>query len=196
MSVDELLRALEREAEAEIAAILGAARAEADELDREGARRTQARADAAVARARARTQATIDADVAEARRRRGGDVLVRRAAALDRVRAATRVALPGLLEADDVVDALVASVVAALAGGAAGEATETVTLRCPPTLVAAVRRRLSGRPDIIVIADEAIGPGLLAERAGGRVTIDARLTTFLERWWPGLRLAIRPAERP
>jgi len=194
VAIDELLRALAREAEAEVATLRASARAAADELDRASARRAADRAAAVLAEVRAARQRAADAAVATVARRRRGDVLRGRAAALDRVHAAVTAALPGLLVGPDgaaILAALTASVAAALVGGADDEPVE---LRCPPALIERVRAALGPRPGLTVIGDPAVATGVVARRADGQVTVDASLATCLDRWWPRLRVDVRPPD--
>jgi vacuolar-type H+-ATPase subunit E/Vma4 len=197
VAVDELLHALEREATAEAEAILAAARADADEVARAATRRAAAHAGAVLAAARAKEQLAADAEVAAVARRWRRDVLAGRAAALDRVHAAVSAALPGLLTGpggDAVLAALIDGVEAALATAAPTAAGERIVVRCPLALAARVEARLRARPGLTIVGDDAVGAGLVAERAGGEVTIDARLDAALARWWPALRVGVRPAD--
>ena len=61
-------------------------------------------------------------------------------------------------------------------------------VRCAPALLAAVRARLAAHPGLHVEADAAVTAGAIAERAGGRVVVDATLGSLLARLWPRLRL--------
>lgn len=197
MAIDDLLRALDREAEAEAEQILATARADSAASERATAERVTRRQRIALAEVRAARQLAADAAVATIARRRRRDVLASRAAALDRLHAAVATALPGLLTGTggaEVFAGLVAGVTAALAGGGAdaGAAAESVEVRCPPALVEGIRRLVGPRPGLTVVADPAVSAGLIALRDGGRVTIDARLATCLDRWWPHLRVEVRP----
>lgn len=98
MALPELLRALEHEAAAEVAAAREAARAEADAIRAEAARRRDARLRTALDRHDAAERARHDAEVAAASRRARTAVLEARAAALERLRAAVIAVLPGTLD--------------------------------------------------------------------------------------------------
>lgn len=200
MAIDELLRALDREAQAEAAQLLATARADAAASERAATERVAHQQRVALAETEVARQLAADAAVAAIARRRRKDVLTRRAAALDRVHAAVTSALPDLLAGDggaEVLAALVAGVTAALAGGGPDlrVAAEPVEVRCPPALVERVGRALGPRPGLRVIADPAVSAGLIAVRDGGRVTIDARLATCLDRWWPHLRVDVRAPDK-
>jgi hypothetical protein len=116
MAIDELLVAIEREAEAEAAAIRAAGRAEAEAIAAAAAER---RADATRAGARehrAVVQARADAELAAVIRRTTHAVLAARAAMLERLHEAILEALPGVLD-EPMRDRMRAEVRAA-AGGA------------------------------------------------------------------------------
>lgn len=188
MPLPDLVRALERDTEAEVRAILAAGEAQAAQLEADGAR---ARADL-LARdaAEAATQhqaraATQLADVARASRH---EVLAARAAMLARLREAVDAALPHLLAADPRLGA--SSLTAALACADAGPAT----LRCAPTLLAAARA--AAPPTITVVADPEVATGVVLELASG-TRVDATLATLLAREWPRLACeAIAPEPSP
>lgn len=120
MPIVDLLQALEREAEAEIAAVLEAGRAERDALRAEAARRRAERDRVAVDAHRATVQARADAEIAAAARRASAGVLGARAAMLARLRAAIERRLPGLVD-----DALLAELERAVRDAAPGEVTVT-----------------------------------------------------------------------
>lgn len=196
MAITALLDALEREAEAELAALRASATADAEAALRAADVRAGQLTAAALTRARAARQAAADARVAEVARRRRRDVLLARADALARVEAAVAAALPGLLDGPAgavLLARLLDGVRAVLAPD------EPVTVRCTPALREQVAAALPGS-GVTVRADPQVAAGLVAERGGGRVIIDARLATCLERWWPHLRVDLRPdagaEERP
>jgi len=156
MAIDELVAALEREAEAEIAAIRAAARDEADRLAAAAAARRAASTRAAVDVHRAGVQAGADAELAAATRRAMQEVLAARARMLDRLRAAITAELPGL------ADPAVRERLRAAARDAAGDGA---------------------------IREGSDATGLRIEIEGGRVTIDATLSSLFARLWPRLRIA-------
>ena len=64
------------------------------------------------------------------------------------------------------------------------------TLRCHPALEPAVRKIVEGRPEISVVADPALGPGLWAEAADGSLAVDGTLAGRLRRLRPALSLDV------
>ncbi len=190
MAIGDLLGALEREAAAEVAALGAAARADAARRTTEAAARRASHCEVALDRCRAAAQAATDAALADAARRGRREVLTARAAALDRLRAAVAATLPALLAGPDrepLLDQLTAALLAATGA--------TAAVRCAPALVDGVAARLAAHPGLRVAPDATITTGMVAERDGGRVVIDATLTSLLHRLWPRLRLEARPAER-
>lgn len=177
MPIAELVTALERDADAEIQALLEAATADAARLDAEAERARQARLAGAGARTAAECQAAADAALAAATRRARGEVLAAQAALLERVRAALAAALPSLLEGD-VGARLVADAVAC-AGDVPG------VVRCAPCLAAVARASVPAT--LRVEADAAVATGVVVELATG-ARIEATLARLADREWP--RLAI------
>ena len=124
MALPELLRALEREAVAEIAALREAARADADRLRADVAHRRDARIRAELDRHAATERALRDAEVAAVSRRARAAVLEARAAALERLRAAVVEALPAVLD-DRLRDTLMSAARAIAGDDATYEPTPT-----------------------------------------------------------------------
>jgi vacuolar-type H+-ATPase subunit E/Vma4 len=184
VAIANLLAALEREADAERAAITAAAEAEAEQVRAGAARRHDLDRQTAIAAFRAERTRRADAEVAAAARRWRGDVLAARGAALDRLRAAMAAELPAQLAGGDgprLLDALLAAALAPLPDDAAA------TVSCPPALAAAVRERLAGRPTLAVTGDGDVGSGARIIVGGGALVIDATLEAQLDRHWPRLR---------
>lgn len=201
MAIGPLIDALERETAAEVGALDDAARADAERTAADAAARRARRRRDALADARARARRDHDAALALSSRTTRAAVLEARAAALDRVYAAARTRLAELLTGDAgarVLDRLLDAVLAVCGDGG--------RLTCSPPQLAAVRARLAGRAGSIVDGDAAatggftvegdpaVTAGIVAERDEGRVTVDATLPTLLDRWWPRLRVEVRPPE--
>ncbi len=168
MPLGELLHALKRDADAEVRAITAAGAAEVARID---AASTCACTDRLAIATRAFTdelQAAADADLATVERRTKRDVLVARAAMLERIRDAIRAELPPALDralATRLLDA-------ALAYAGPG------TVRCAPDVV------VPPRADLTVVVDPSV-TGVVLELANG-TRIDATLDALLERAWPRL----------
>jgi vacuolar-type H+-ATPase subunit E/Vma4 len=177
VAIAELLRALERDADAEIRAALDAARDEAGRVATEAARARDDRVGAAHALALARSQAQADAALAVATRRARADVLTARAAMLRRLRDAARAALPAVIEAR-AAELGPRQVAAAIAytGGKPG------VLRCPAVLADAARA--AAPPGLRVAVDPTLTGAVIDLDGGAR--IDASLDAILERDWPRL----------
>ncbi|HEU0032564.1 MAG TPA: V-type ATP synthase subunit E family protein [Kofleriaceae bacterium] len=169
----DLLQAIEREADGQVAALRAEAEADVARIEQEAARARADRRDAASRHVIDELQARADLEVATAERTARTRVLAARAAMIDRLRTRVRDRLPDLL--DDTTGR--ALVTAALAGATAAAAT----LRCAPILVELAR---SHAPPSVRVepADELVGA--ILDRPGMR--IDATLDTLLDREWPAL----------
>ena len=174
MALPELLRAFERDAEAELRAIRAAGEADARAIDAAAARARTEKIVAAASATAAEHRAQADAQVAEAMHRARGAVLVARGAMLGRVREAIAAELPAL--AREVGDALLA-VAIAWAGDEPG------VLRCMPEM-AARAAELAPR-SLRVEADPLVTTGAVVELDAG-TRIDATLAMLLDRDWPRL----------
>jgi vacuolar-type H+-ATPase subunit E/Vma4 len=183
MSLDRLLETLERDARAEAARVLVAARGEAKAV--------RARAEAGVARRRAEAlraheealRADAAARLAVVRRRGRAVALDARQQLLERVRAATR---ERIAAAEGEAGSLAVRLRAALACHGAAP----VEIHCAPALAEAVRAVARGRPGATVTPDGTAADPLVARAAGGALEVDATLAALLERHWPELAIDV------
>lgn len=174
MALAELLQAIERDAAAQIEAVLAAAEAEVRQIEADG-QRDQARLRTDVARTvREEHQRDADAEIAIARRNARVEVLVARAAMLERVRTALQAQLPELARPLGTV-----MVTAALScvGSARG------VLRCPTEWLD--HARAVAPPSLELEAAPPGATGVMIELATGTHVV-ATLETLLEREWPRL----------
>lgn len=186
MALPELLRALQDDTAAEVRAIAAGGAAEAARIESETARARSERVATAIAKFAAERRAADDADLAAVIRGARADVLVARAAMLERVRGAVLGELPGLLAGDPELGRALVSAALACVGDQAG------TLRCAPSLGDAARA--TAPPAIRVEVESSIATGVVIELATG-TRIDATLTTLLERAWPALACEALVLER-
>lgn len=189
MALDELLRTLEEESGARIAALLAKARSDAEQLRAGRAGETARRHAAALAARevefRAASARTLEAAQREARRQ----VLEARAEALERIRRraeqllAERAADPELLgvQVEDLERAL------DYLGNAAA------VVEAPAPLVAGLEAILDGRARVVAQPPGAVRPGLTIRADDGALTVDATPAGRLARAWP--RLTIELAAR-
>ena len=186
MALAELLKELERGAQIQVAAMLQAARAEAD--------RMAAASEAEVARQRARLLATrtsgARARAAEAEalaaQRAAADVLRARTRLVERVFAEAERGLPGAVASAAYAAALPVHVAEVLRYAA----DESVTLRCTPSLVARVAAMAKGRNGTRVEADPSVASGIELRADDGRYLVDNTLRGRIERMRPALGAAV------
>jgi vacuolar-type H+-ATPase subunit E/Vma4 len=186
MALDDLLHAIERDAETEIRAIRAAGEAEAARIEADAAQARAQRIAAAIAAFAGDRRAAADLELATAARCAQADLLAARSAMLDRIRAAICAELPALVADQPRLGARLLAAVLAYAGDAAG------TLRCAPSLVDAARA--AAPPSLRVEGDPAVSTGAIVELAAG-TRIDATLAALLEREWPGLACEALAMER-
>ncbi len=180
MALQDLLAALEREAEQRIAAEQAEAAAAAATLLRDAEARRVARREELLARERTRLETAAAREVALATRDAEHAVLTAREALVERVLALVREGL-----AREPLSAAEIAALAALAERALAHAGDRPAgVRATPALQPAVAARLSGR-GLSVAADAAVCAGSQVATADGHLVIDASL--------PG-RLAAREAE--
>jgi vacuolar-type H+-ATPase subunit E/Vma4 len=189
VALEKLIEVLRQGTEAEAAAILTAARTEADAI--------RARTEAEVAERRGREQAAREAERASAielalttgRRTARREELEARQRVLDRVFAAAAAEFGAALERPEYRAALQALVTEAVGclGGREG------TLRCHPTLQRDLKRIVGSRPALRVVGDPATGSGFKLLSDDGAVEIDGTLEDRLVR--RATRLAVEVAAR-
>ena len=186
MALEELLRTLEEEANARIAALLAKARADAEQFRAgragESARRRATALAAREAELRAASARTLEAGRREAKRQ----VLEARAEVLERIRRraetllAQRAADPALLEAqardlERALDYL---------------GTAPAVVEAPTQLLAGLRAMLDGRARVVAQPTTAARPGLLVRADDGALTVDATPAGSLARAWPRLTIEL------
>ena len=184
MALAELLSAFERDTEAEVRAILAQGTADVAQIDEDSARARAEEIARAAAPAIADRRAADDARIAEATHRARADVLAARAAMLDRLRAAVRAELEGLVDAQ-LGAALIGAAVACAAG-------EPGVLHC--SLALADAARAASPATLRVEVDAAVATGAVIELASG-TQIAATLDAFLDREWPRLACEALALER-
>jgi len=179
VSVEPLIRALEREAREEIRDLQDRARREADRLIGEASAEEEERLERTLAERGARLRAEDGARRAGARLGARRRVLEARRRCLDRAFAGAAGRLPKLLlgpARDDLARRLLAAAL-----DCAGE--RPVEIRCPGALEETVRTLLAALPDATrrrLVVDDAVGSGLVLTSDDGRLHIDATLEGQLE----------------
>lgn len=177
MPLDHLLAALERDGGAQAEALLTDARATAAAITRE--------ADELVARRRADALGTREAELrgaaevalGEARRAARLAVLAARQRLLERVFTAARDLFAEAVAGDTYRAALPTHLAEAL--NAVGDAP--VLIRCPETLVPAVRAVVARKKHLTVQGEPAARPGITIVTTDGGIEVDNTLEGRLER---------------
>ena len=194
MALDQLLSALEREAQATADRVLAEARAEVARLTAVAADEIAQHRDAVVTPRIREARAAMEAALGLAGREVRGEVLRARARLLARIFAVTRDALASARTRDDYVTAVPARIDAALAciGG-----NDDIVIRCPSPLVGIFRSAIRDRVRVSVHPDDTIVGGFVLATESGSVTIDDTLEFRLERNATALaRIALQALERP
>lgn len=192
MSATPLTDQLFRDADAEVARRLAAARAEAARLEADEAAALDAERREALA-ARARALGTELQHERTARdRRRHFDLLAARRRLVDRAIEVAMRRAPELVGRDDVAEALRRIVRGALAYLPEGDGA----VSCHP-LVMPVLQGMDGLGGATIVADDALPFGVVVESRDRRVRIDATLATLVAREREALSIALvrRHAER-
>jgi vacuolar-type H+-ATPase subunit E/Vma4 len=176
MSLDQLLAALQREAQAEADRLLADAR--------EDAARRAAVTEAAVAREREESlgahareqQAELEATLSAARLNARREVLEARERLLERVFAGIRGASPRAIAREEFIASLPGRIASALA---CVDPEEAIVLTVHPAIAAAVSALHAEDPRLTMREDPAIGSGFRAATADGTVevidTLEARM---------------------
>lgn len=186
MSLAGLLGALERDAEARMAADRQAAAHEVAELHAESERRLSQRREAATRAATATLEEARARELALATRRVRSTVLESRERALDRVlqRIHALAAAPGADAAGNTGLLELASAALSYVEG------ESALVRATPELVLPLSQRLTSEPRPRVVADPTIPAGAIITTEDGRVTVDATLAGWLQSREPEIRMLI------
>jgi vacuolar-type H+-ATPase subunit E/Vma4 len=185
MALEQLVEALQHQAEAEAAAILSSARTEAAALRSRSEADLTARRGALGAALEADRRSAVEVALASARHAARREVLEARNRLLERVFAAARTQFPDALQRPEYRATLPAQIAEALEclGKRDG------TLHCHPALHQELERLLGARAGLRLFPDPAIGPGFKVVSQDGAVEIDGTLDDRL------VRLATRVAVR-
>jgi vacuolar-type H+-ATPase subunit E/Vma4 len=186
MPLDHLLAALEREAAAQAEALLAAARAQATEIARDADARLERRRSDLLGSREAELRGAAAAALGAARRASRATVLEARQRLLERVLARARALLPEALASDAYRAALPEHV----AQGLRAIGDEPAVIRCPQSLVTAVRAAVRDRKDVSVRGDKASGSGVSIATMDGAIEADNTLDGRLERLRPRLALEV------
>lgn len=185
MSATPLTEQLFRDADAEVARRLAAARAEAARLEAEGAAALDAERREALARRARALGAELDGERAARDRRRHFDLLSAQRRLVERALEVAMRRAPELVVRDDVAEALRRMLRRALAYLPEGDGA----VRCHPLVLSA----LHGTDDLrgaTIGGDEALAFGFVAESRDRRVRIDATLETLVAREREALSIAL------
>ena len=183
MGLEQLLEALERDADAQVEQILAAARAQAARITGESATAVQRRREEAVAdRERARSR-EVEHAVTLARREARRSILEARERLLERVFAAVRADLPAAAASA----AYQATLPTALADALTAVGATQAVIRCPQALARCMERaRPESASGVSVQVDPASGSGFRVASTDGAVEVDDTLESRLERLRPML----------
>lgn len=184
MALDELLSALERDADAEERGELDAARAEAARITAESAARVGRRRREQLSSRELALRAAADAALASRRRDARRAVLAARQQVLERVFSAARAALDQLVDRPELDDILRRDVERGLA--VLGDTSAIV--RCAPTLAHRVRAIVGARAE--VEADPSVPIGVEIVSADRAVRVDQTLAGRVTRLHDELAIAI------
>ncbi len=188
MPLPDLLEALGRSTDEEVAGLLSAARDEAEAIRATARAGAEERLGRTLEAERARLRQEGERRRVAARREATARLLRARAALLDRVFEAARARAPAVLVWPEYAPALEATVrsVRELLGADPG------TLRCAPGDLERVRSWVAGST-LSVLPSPEVTAGLHCTADGGRLTVDLTLPVRLERERPTLAIAVGQA---
>jgi vacuolar-type H+-ATPase subunit E/Vma4 len=189
MALDELLRDLEQASDAQIAALLATARAEAERLRASRAGESAQRRSAAVAARELELRAALARELEAAQREAQRQVLEARVEALERIRRRAEQLLSE--RAADPAFLSVQTRHLARALEYLGEAPAVV--EAPAPVVASLLTMVDGRIRVVAQPSAAARPGLTIRTEDGGLIVDATPAGRLDHAWP--RLAIGLAAR-
>jgi vacuolar-type H+-ATPase subunit E/Vma4 len=186
MALDALLSALRQEADRTVEQLLGSARDDAARLRAEAAARVEHRCAEAVAAREAELKASADVARARAQRTAAVRVVQARDAFLERIFHATDDALTRALESPEYASA---------PGALAAEALEylsgvPVVVRCRRSLADKVRAAVREAPEVSVVPDDTVPPGVVVEATDGSVIVDNTVGARLRRMRPSLAIEV------
>jgi len=184
----DLLDALGRSNDEEVAGLLSAARDEAEAIRATARAGAEERLGRTLESERARLRQAAERRRVAARREATAQVLRARAALLDRVFEAARASAPAVLGWPEYARALETSVrsIRELLGADPG------TLRCAPGDVERVHGWVTGSA-LSVVASPEVPAGLHCTADGGRLTVDLTLPARIAMERPTLAIAVGPA---
>lgn len=186
MALEELLRALEREAEQDIATVRAEADAEVQRIAAAAGARSARRKEQALAEEERTLRDRAGAELAQVRRDAEGEVLRERRRVLDRVYGIVASRLGEVQASDAYRRGLADRVLSAL--GYAGDAP--ATLICHASLHEAIQRIAGGRTGVRVVADPAGEEGFRVVVDETGFVVDERIAARLEQMRPDLDIAL------
>jgi vacuolar-type H+-ATPase subunit E/Vma4 len=186
MSLESLLSALSREAEAQIESDLAGARAEAEAITSSARERTERRRAELAAVRDAERHAAVEVTLLAARRDSARELLDAQRAFLERVFAAVRPTLVDALTTSAYRNALPGLLADALAsvGG------RQISVRGHPRMLADLRAAIAPLANTGVEGDETLGAGFRIIADGGAVEVDCTLEGRLAALAPRLSIEI------
>jgi vacuolar-type H+-ATPase subunit E/Vma4 len=186
LALDQLITALEEDAEKQAHTELEQARSEAHRIATHARDLIVRRRAEFLVRMENDLREETEIELVEARRRSRSIVLGARQRLLDRVFTAAEARLPSLLEQRAYRDALPEELRTALSY--VGD--EPATIACSPQLSGAIEALVAGRAGTTVLPDDSVGSGFKVVSADGYVTVDVTLDARLERLRPQLSLEV------
>lgn len=177
MALDELLAALEREADRTARQLIAGAMAEAGRIAAESEQVVAAHRDAAVGSAAQAQRAAVERAVADAGHLARRDTLAARELLLQRIVSAVRSALPDAVTRERYVASLPARVAAAAACFAD---REPLVLRAPRVLIDVLRPIADTYPAVTLQESDQGGSGFHLSTVDGAVDVDATLESRLD----------------
>lgn len=186
MALDALLSALKLEADRTVEQLLASARDEAARHRADAAERVERRCAEAIASREAELKATTEVARVRAQRAAAVRVVQARDVFLERVFRTTEDALARALDSPDYATApggLVAEALAYVSG-------IPVVVRCRTSLAEKVRVAVQHSPDVSVVPDDTVPPGVLVEATDGSVIVDNTVGARLRRMRPSLSIEV------
>jgi vacuolar-type H+-ATPase subunit E/Vma4 len=177
LALDQLITALEEDAEKQAHTELEQARSEAHRIATHARDLIVRRRAEFLVRMENDLREETEIELVEARRR---------SRSIDRVFTAAEARLPSLLEQRAYRDALPEELRTALSY--VGD--EPATIACSPQLSGAIEALVAGRAGTTVLPDDSVGSGFKVVSADGYVTVDVTLDARLERLRPQLSLEV------
>jgi vacuolar-type H+-ATPase subunit E/Vma4 len=186
LALDQLITALEEDAEKQAHSELDQARVEAQRIATQARDQIVRRRAEFLVRMENDLREETEIELVEARRRSRSIVLGARQRLLDRVFTAAAARLPGLLEERAYRDALPDELRTALTY--VGD--DPATIACSPQLAGAIEALVAGRAGTTIRPDDEVGSGFKVLSADAYVTVDVTLDARLERLRPRLSLEV------